>query len=226
MARIIILEDEQVLREELADYLNSNGHQAAGVSTIAAFYHEYEMAGCDIAIIDLGLPDGDGLDVIAWLREQGSPIGIIVLTARGQNPVMVSGLELGADHFLVKPFRLNALLGVINALSRRLDMTSPDGWTLNISRRELISPAGNAVPLSARDYAIMRALVEDAGETVTRKALVEALGGDYTRFDQRRLDTQMRRLRKKVFDQTQIELPVNTVHSIGYVFSAPVSLAP
>lgn len=220
MTKLILLEDEAILREEVAEYLGDYGYQVAATGDIAGFWQAFARNNYRLAIIDLGLPDGDGMELIADLRRGDRSIGVIVLTARSGS--RAAGLDIGADHYLSKPMRLNELLATVNALARRLGAdAAQEHWTLDATRRELAAPDGTVTPLSAQDYLVLRALMDGHGRPIDRRRIVAALGEDYLAYDQRRLDTQMRRLRQKVKEHSGHELPVNTVHGVGYQFSAP-----
>jgi DNA-binding response OmpR family regulator len=222
MARLILLEDERILRDELAEFFTTHGHPVTVVGDLAEFKRHWTPRTFDIAILDLGLPDGNGMDLIAQLRTDGQNLGLIVLTARAQSQDIVDGLATGADHYVTKPFRLNELLATVNALARRLGRDSfNERWTLDTIRREITSPEGVRLALSAQDYTVLRALVDGQGRPVSRRQIVSALGEDFLAYDQRRLDTQMRRLRLKISERTGRELPVNTVHGVSYLFAAP-----
>src|SRR5574343_592118 len=121
MARLILLEDEPTLRGELAGFLAEQGHVIDGVGTVAEFRANYSPADHLIALIDLGLPDGDGIDLIEWLRSRGKRLGIIVISARTSLGDKVRGLVVGADHYLTKPVELEELAAVTLALARRLE---------------------------------------------------------------------------------------------------------
>lgn len=120
MVSVILLEDEPVLRSELAGYLTECGHRTDAVGTLAEFRQVFSPCDHAIAVIDLGLPDGDGIDLIDWLRAHGRRLGIIVVSARSSTAERVRGLMIGADHYLGKPFDLEELAATVAALGRRL----------------------------------------------------------------------------------------------------------
>lgn len=223
MAHVILLEDEPVLREELSDYLQAQGHHVTVSATVAEFLRLFRPLEHQVAVLDRGLPDGDGLDLILRMRRNGMRLGIIMLTARGSTRDKIEGLEVGADHYLPKTGDLAELAATIAALARRLGVQEQPRWLLQASPRQLTPPGQPPIPLSAQDYIVLRALAR-GGDSVTRAAIVEALGGDYFDYDQRRLDTQMRRLRRKVEEACGQELPVSTLRAVGFRFHAPIDL--
>lgn len=222
MAYLILLEDEPVLREELSEFLETAGHTTTAVGSLAEFHHAFVPAQHQIAIVDLGLPDGDGMDLIARLRAAGHRLGIVVLTARGGTDDKVAGLGNGADYYLPKTTDLPELAAIVSALARRLDVQAHPRWILQGSPRQLIPPSHAPIPLSAQDYTVLMTLA--AGETVTREMIVKALGSDYLTYDQRRLDTQMRRLRRKVEEACGLSLPISTLRGVGFRFHAEVDV--
>jgi DNA-binding response OmpR family regulator len=223
MACLILLEDEPVLREELAEYLEEANHAVTTADTVGAFREVFVPGLHAIAIVDLGLPDGDGLDLIAELRAAGHRLGIIVLTARGATPDKIAGLAGGADHYLPKSVTLDELAATVGALARRLGIQEQPHWVLSASPRQLVPPGFAPIALSGQDYTVLHALAV-GGESVTREAIVRALGEDWFHYDQRRLDTQMRRLRRKVEEACGLSLPLTTLRGVGFRFHAPIDL--
>lgn len=221
MERILIVEDEEIWRETLGDFLSAHGMNVASARSRAEFAQLYRPGAFHAAIIDLGLPDGDGIDLIRSIRLQDPSLGIVVLTGRNTDQSQVLGLNLGADHFVAKPVRLDVLLAVLTSLLRRLKGEGERSvWQLCTSPRELRFGEQEPIPLSHQDFQTLHAIIRGQGKTVSRRDLVMALGQDYLTYDQRRLDSQIRRLRRKVADHWGIALPVNTVHSVGYLFGA------
>ncbi len=232
MTRIIFLEDEPILREELTEFLQAQGHHVTPVASLAEFGHAFvpmtQPHGHLIALIDLGLPDGNGLDLITQLRAGGHRLGIIVLTARSALRDKVAGLTGGADHYLPKGNDLDELAATVAALARRLgeDAARPC-WVLQASPRQLTPPGFAPIELSAQDFTVLNVLMQAASTSAasaSREAIVAALGEDFFSYDQRRLDTQMRRLRRKVLESCGIDLPVSTLRGVGFHFHAEVAL--
>ncbi|WP_283150985.1 response regulator transcription factor [Silvimonas soli] len=219
---LVLLEDEPILCEELAEYLGENGHDVTVAKSIAEFRQAFIPAVHRIVIIDLGLPDGDGTDLIKQLRAARQRVGIIVLTARNTTHDKVSGLIDGADHYLSKLADLDELNATVAALGRRLVADTLPCWILQAAPRQLIPPGFPPIPLSGQDYVVLLALA--SGGDVSRQSIVSALGERFLDYDQRRMDTQMRRLRRKVEQACGLELPVTTLRNIGYRFHDPIEL--
>ena len=225
MAEIILLEDERILRRELSDFLTQNGHVVAAVGSLAEFNHVFRPERHAIAIIDIGLPDGNGIDLVKQLRAQKMRLGIIILTARSSMPDKLEGLDCGADHYLPKSTDLLELAGTIAALARRLAAGGLSlRWILQSAGRTLVPPGLPAIDLSPQDFAVLKAIIDGNGRPVSRRTIVEHLGGDINATDPAALDTQMRRLRRKVAEATGKELPIKTLRNEGYQFYEPAEV--
>jgi len=226
MVDIILLEDERILREELAEFLSGQGYAIDAAGSLAEFERRFQPERHAIAIIDIGLPDGNGLDLIKHLRDKKMSLGIIVLTARSSTPDKLNGLVRGADYYLPKSTSLDELAGTVAALARRLvDIGGLSlQWVLQTAGRKLIPPGLPAVDLSPHDFVVLKLLIDAKGLPVGRRVIVEALGDDYLTADPARLDTQMRRLRRKIGEATGREPPIKTLRNEGYQFYAPAAV--
>lgn len=225
MIDLILLEDEPVLAEELEEFLGECGYRITTTDSLAAFASAYDERRHQLAVIDLGLPDGDGLDLISQLRDTGSKLGIVAFTARGTTEHRVIGLRQGADHYLPKGCDLVELAAVLDALRRRLGLQREAlPWRLDMAPRELRAPNQQGVRLSHQDALVLHCLMRNAGGTVSRRDIVKALDEDYLTYDQRRLDTQIRRLRRNVELATGVELPLKTLRNSGYCFYERVQI--
>jgi DNA-binding response OmpR family regulator len=122
MAQVILLEDEPVLREELTEFLQAQGHAVTVSATVAEFMRVFKPREHQVAVVDRGLPDGDGLDMILRMRRNGMRLGVIILTARAGMQDKVEGLVGGADHYIPKTADLSELAATIAALARRLEV--------------------------------------------------------------------------------------------------------
>ena len=138
MVKVLLLEDEQALREEIADYLRAQGFDITEVGSIRQFQQFFQTAAYDMVVIDRMLPDGDGLDLVAELREAGHRCGILVLTARDASQDRVGGYLNGADHYIAKPVRMDELSAIIQAMMWRLQ--PPENWWLESLNSALVSP--------------------------------------------------------------------------------------
>lgn len=223
MIEVMLLEDEEVLRTELCEFLSSCGYLVEVAATLQEFHQRFDPARHGLVLLDIGLPDGDGMALVRSLRARSERIGIVVFTARGSRSDRVCGLDLGADHYLAKTADLGELAATLNALARRLQLSGPqlpDVWMLELGKRHLTPPASQAVALSEQDLTVLHELMRHAGTLVSRRQIIQALGEDFINYDQRRLDTQMRRLRRKVSESSGLDLPVITARNAGYRFHA------
>lgn len=225
MTPLILLEDEPVLAMELSEFLAESGYITTTVDSLAAFEQAFDAQRHHIAIIDLSLPDGDGLQLIRRLRQSGHRLGIVVLTARAGISCKISGLSQGADHFLSKGCDLDELAAVLDALKWRLDLgRTEQPWVLELGPRRLQVPGAGPVRLSQQDLLVLRCLMGQAGSNVSRQSVIEALDQDYLSYDQRRLDSQMRRLRRNIEECSGQTLPIKTLRNVGFCFYAPASI--
>jgi DNA-binding response OmpR family regulator len=188
VTHIILLEDERLLREDLTEFLVKQGHAVQAVGSIAEFESGFVPGRHLIAILDLGLPDGDGMDVIGRLRRDNLRLGIIVLTARMAIRDKVAGLQSGADHYLTKTTDMDILAATVDALARRLDLGGVSGdWVLDGDQKQLVAPGLPPIELSAQDYTVLKAIFDGQGQSVSKKTIVAALGEDFLSYDLRRL---------------------------------------
>lgn len=225
MARIIILEDEITLCNEWASYLSEQGHIVDSVGSLKEFQDTFSPGDHLIALVDLGLPDGDGIDLIEWLRESGKHLGIVVISARSSINDKVQGFAVGADHYLCKPFDLQELSAIVGALVRRIETGGVSlCWRLDLRQCLIVPPGHSPVRLTAQGTIVLNAIAQGRGSPVNRRHIVEALGENFLSYDQRRLDTQIHQLRKVVSDATNIELPILTARNRGYIFGADIEV--
>lgn len=222
---ILLIEDEAGLRKTLSDRIRSEGF---GVETAADGLDGYEKAATgafDLIILDLMLPKRNGVDVCRDLRQQGVQTPILMLTARSQITDKVIGLKIGADDYLTKPFETAELLARIEVLLRRPAMRgSPSDIQLgtvrfNLRRAEL-SRAGKPIPISAREYRLLRYFAEHRGEILTREQLLQAVWGYDSAPTTRTVDVHVAWLRQKLEENPKKPRWIQTVHGIGYRFAS------
>jgi two-component system OmpR family response regulator len=219
MAKILLLEDEADLRFEVVDFLRSEGHVVLHAGTVAEFMPQIDIA--EIAIIDIGLPDGNGFDVAQSLRKTHPRMGIIILTARGSSHDKINGLKLGADHYLVKPIRFTELAAYIASIARRV---TPTIWRLHLVERKLTAPDGSAEKMTGVEMTMLELLARHAGQVVLRPAIATAFGTDWLSYDERHLDQLVSRLRRRWRKHNGTELPLRTEHGLGYSLCVDIDI--
>lgn len=221
--RVLVLEDEPDLQEAIVTYLNMEGFVADSVSSLAAANQWMGTHAFDVLILDLGLPDGSGLQ---WLRQHPELAnkGVIIASAQGLAADRIAGAKAGADVYLVKPIALEELASVVGNLGRRLLTREPRSWTLDKVRWTLESPEGQQLKITKSEMALLAQLASRPGEVVLRNDLVLGLGEDPLEYDPRRMEILVRRLRGKAQTQFGSTLPLETAHKQGYAFTASVKV--
>lgn len=223
---VAIVEDEAVLREELAFQLGHMGYRVETFGDAGSFYRFLAVSPRTIAVIDIGLPGEDSLEICRHLRANGSQIGLIFATARGLRNDRLEGLSAGADAYLVKPVDVDELALLIRRLAERFGSalqaaddlrSSAGGWVLDGSL--LISPAGKPVPLTMKEFPLLSALMSSRGETCPYAKLASVLGILDDEWDKHRIEVIISRLRLKVERSTGEALPIRAVRSQGYCFA-------
>ncbi len=228
---VAVLEDDASLRDQvIVPGLAQFGFKATGLGSAAELYRSMLAHAFDMIVLDLGLPDEDGVSVARYLR-QFSAIGILVLTGRERQHDQVHSLDAGADVFLRKPAGVAELAASLHSLGRRLQAPLPGttvdnethshgqgDWRLQTGGWHLVSPGGVVVSLSPSERCVMQLLVDARGAVVTRKDIIFALRQDSYDFDPHRLEMLIYRLRRKVRELALPVLPLVTVRSSGYAF--------
>ena len=225
--RIILVEDDTDLRESLMEALAIHGYPVTGVGTGLNFYRELGRKAFDVAIIDLGLPDVDGYELVEFVR-RNSAAGVIVVTARGEVTERVKGYVSGADLYLTKPVDASELAAAIASIAARRHAATPgkvDGWRLAQDSWRLIAPDCSECQLSQREFLLMMALTDSSGLPVSRDALYQriySLGVDVAAAST--LDSLVSRLRSRFLAQHGRQLPLQTVDGSGYRFVGRLSV--
>jgi two-component system OmpR family response regulator len=219
MTTIVLLEDEDDLREEVADFLESCGHRVLQAGCFAEF--PALLPHARVVILDVMLPDGSGFDAIRLVRSTSQRTGIVMLTALGEPHDRLAGFSEGADHYLVKPFRLLELEAVVEALLRRIGRE----WVFDARTGTLVDPLGHNLALTDQEAVFVALLARGRGRVIGRRKVVEALGQDWSSYDLRRLDTLVSRLRTRWQRSSGRELPLRTLHREGYGFGETIDEA-
>jgi two-component system KDP operon response regulator KdpE len=219
-ATILVVDDEPAIRRLLRTSLTAQGYRTIEVETAAAALTEIKNYPPDIVILDLGLPDCDGLDVVATVR-QSSAVPIVVLSSRGDERAKVEALELGADDYVTKPFGMAELIARIRAaLRHRLQAQGEEpvfrSGDLAVDLVRRIVRVGDAeVKLSPKEYDILRELVTHAGKVLTHKHLLREIWGPAT-SDVQYLRIYIRQLRQKLEPDPERPTLILTEPGVGY----------
>jgi DNA-binding response OmpR family regulator len=213
--KLLVVEDEERVASFLIKGLRAHGYGVEWVSTGRAALHRAVDPGISLVILDLGLPDLDGLDVLASLRQRGASVPVLVLSARGRVNDRVKGLDLGADDYLAKPFAFEELLARIRAnLRARADATPAvlhvGGITVDQLRRE-VTIDGRTFSLSAREFALLQAVAEHPSQVLSRQELLSMAWGMNHDPGTNLVDVYVGYLRRKLGEPL-----IETVRGAGY----------
>jgi two-component system OmpR family response regulator len=220
--RILVVEDDALVAEGLKEGLGHAGYTADHVGTAEFALEALHREAFDLAIIDLGLPKMDGLDLIRRLRGDGNPLPVLILTASDALQDCVAGLDAGADDYMVKPFRLPELLARARALVRRNNSITSAAmqWgplVLDTARREA-NLGGSPLELPAREWTLLETLMLKAPNVVSKDRLTQSLGGWETGLTPNAVEVYVSRLRTKL---EPAGVHIRTVRGIGYRLDEP-----
>ena len=213
--RILVIEDDPVLADGLAVGLRLNGDTVDAVATCADAIAAIKAGAYDAIILDLMLPDGSGLDLLADIRQAGNRTPVLMLTALDETADRIRGLDVGADDYIGKPFDLDELAARLRAVTRRghgqaAPVLNANGMALDPSKM-LATVEGREIVLSRREFAILMALMERPGVIRSRQALEDRLYGWQEEVESNAIEVHIHNLRAKI-GRASIE----TVRGLGY----------
>ena len=221
----LIVEDDARIRELVAFHLGRAGFEIAQAATAAEARSAWTQRAPDVVILDLMLPDASGWDVCRELREGSVSFGhpaVIMLTALDAEADRITGLELGADDYVTKPFSPRELVARVRAVLRRREPARPEGadvtriGAVSIHRRRVeASVNGKVLPLTATEFRILAALADAGGEVCSRDRLLDVVWGQDFYGDRRTVDVHIRRIREKL-SAVDAEDALETVRGFGY----------
>ncbi len=221
---ILLVEDDQDLRETIAESLAIHALPVTGVGSGIEFYQALKSQNFAVAIVDLGLPDLSGYDLVAYLREN-TTIKIIILTARAALADRVKGYHAGADLYLVKPVDIEELAAAIMSIVARTpppEAIAATSWRLERNAYRLITPDGVDFRMSQKEYRILAELADSKGGPVPRETILNAVYDKTEEPSSRALDVIVSRFRSRYQEQTGSVLPLQTVPGVGFLFAAPL----
>ncbi|MDP2098206.1 MAG: response regulator transcription factor [Methylobacter sp.] len=226
---IIIVEDDQALRQSLCDYLMLSGFAVEGVGSGLDFYQSIKGKTFDVAVIDIGLPDQSGFVLVEYARKN-TDMGLIIITANDSINARITGYQSGSDLFLTKPVDCRELAAAITSIATHRNESPshaniPEAWVLERLKRLLTAPDGTQFILTAKEYELLDLLVCAPGETVSREKLLLHIYKDTSESNSRSLDSLVRRLRRKFKQNGCCQSPILTSYASGYLFSATIHLS-
>jgi len=216
---VLVVEDHADLCAEIVAYLQARGMTVRAAETGRAMDDAMAVRRPDVVLLDLGLPEEDGVSIARRLA--GDPrSGVIVITARGRVEDRILGLNAGADFYLVKPLDMRELEAAIGSVMRRRGAPAEPAraWRLEATRWRLVTPGGGGVALSDAEVRLLSPFFETPDSIVDRRTLAERLG-----MDARSIDLLVHRLRRKVETEAGEILPLRTMRLRGYAFAARVA---
>ncbi len=223
--KLLLVEDEPALRAVLLESLRPGGYVVEVAADFAQAYEKIKLYRYDCVLLDLTLPDGNGLDLVRVLKADNSPAGVLIFTARDTLEDRIAGLDLGADDYLVKPFHLSELNARLRAIIRRRQF---QGQPQIVFRDLLVLPElaevhvrGELITLTRKEYDLLLYLLANPGRVLTKEAIAEHLCGDAVdaadSFDF--IYTHFKNLRKKL-QEKGADNYIRTMYGVGYKLSS------
>jgi two-component system alkaline phosphatase synthesis response regulator PhoP len=224
---VLFVEDEQALQMTVGDRLRNEGYEVDYAANGDEGFEKATQLPFDLIILDVMLPKRDGFEVCKSIRESGLITPILMLTARGQTSDKVSGLKIGADDYVTKPFNMLELMARVEALMRRAPIRpSAQAGGVNFGsvhadlRGTEITRDGKPVNLSAREFQLLRFFLEHRGATLSREELLKQVWGYSAEMYTRTVDVHVASLRQKLEDDPKQPKFILTVQGLGYKFKA------
>jgi len=232
---IAIVEDERILREELAFQLTHLGFAVETFETAAQLYRRLAVCRYAVVVLDIGLADEDGLSICRYLRRHDKQLGLVFITARATRDDRLTGLKAGGDAYLTKPVDIDELALLLGRLAERAGdalgggptppgpSAAPAGWRLESGGDVLRAPDGQRIRLSLNEARVLQVLLHRPGEVAAARELGKSLGLLPDEYDKHRIEVIISRLRDKVWRETGLALPLYTRRGLGYRFDPSAS---
>ena len=225
--RLLLIDDDSRLTRMVGEYLRGHGFEVVIAATLAEGRQQLRQRAFDALLLDLMLPDGDGLDLTRELRADSRlrRLPLLMLTARGEPMDRILGLELGADDYLPKPFEPRELLARLKALLRRASPDAPPDEVLGFGRLQIDLAArqarldGRPCDLTSHQFELLVVLARAAGRVLSRDQIMDALKGHPLEAFDRSIDVHVSRIRAVIEDDPKNPQRVLTVRGAGYVFA-------
>jgi two-component system, OmpR family, torCAD operon response regulator TorR len=231
-ANLLVIEDEPITRSQLAAHFEKDGYRVFTKETADGVEQLINDEGIELCLIDINLPGKDGLTLTRELRTH-CDVGIILVTGKDEQIDRIVGLESGADDYVTKPFDPRELLSRVKNLLWRVKIQeklkekgfkrSFAGWTLDLNKRQLVTPGNDIQSLSAGEFHLLLALIENAGQVMTRDQLMNKIRNREWYPDDRYIDVLVGQVRRK-FRQFEPDTTfISTIHGTGYLFAPAVA---
>jgi DNA-binding response OmpR family regulator len=218
MPKILIVEDDPQITKILKIHLRISGIDSDSAVTIQEAWTKIGTGYYDLILMDIGLPDGNGLDLCQRVRENGNDVPIVFLSARTDEPTVVQGIKNGADDYLRKPFGLEELKARVNKFIAKIvpnmQMIRFGELTIDPSKR-MVTVMGSIISLGKKELDILTLLARKAGEIVTRETILNTIYLHEDLYD-RTVDSHMSHLRKKLREVVGLSLQITSVYGLGY----------
>jgi DNA-binding response OmpR family regulator len=226
-SRLLLIDDDLRLTDMVGGYLRNNGFDVDAAGSLAAGRDRLKQGSYDALLLDLMLPDGDGLDFTRELRSNGRTrrLPLLMLTARGEPMDRIVGLEMGADDYLPKPFEPRELLARVKALLRRAAPEPGDDEVLSFGQLEVdlgarvARLAGQVCDLTSHQFELLTVLAKNPGRVLSRDQIMDALKGHPLEAYDRSIDVHISRIRAVIEEDAKAPKRVLTVRGAGYVFA-------
>lgn len=218
MRRILIVEDDPQISKSLNMNLKFSGYETCGASSIQEAWELLKNEHFDLMCLDIGLPDGSGLDLCQKIRSEGNDIPILFLSARTDEATVVRGINSGADDYLRKPFGIEELKVRMNKIIKKFSIpnTTISFGNLTIDPvKRIVKVMDKIVSLGRKELEILFLLAKREGDIVSRENILTALYDDADMYD-RTIDSHMSHLRKKLREVAGFSLQINSVYGLGY----------
>lgn len=230
--RIAIIDDEPIITETLSAYFGDAGFNVSISENAEGLRQLMERERIDLVLLDIRLPDGDGLSLMRDIRAQ-SDIPVILVTSRSDEADRIVGLEMGADDYVTKPFSKRELLARVNTVLRRTLSNTPAapvtgsrhfaGWSLDLEAHRLTSPTGGTDRLTHGEFDLLEVLTRYPGRILSRDDLIAAVADREWNPNDRTIDVLISRLRRKIEREPGKPSMIVTEYGLGYVFTEKVN---
>ncbi len=218
MKSVLIVEDEDDMVEIISYSLKENGFSVLSAKTASEMWEKLEDNKVDVILLDIGLPDESGIDVLKALRRQGNDVPIVILTARRSDVDKIVGLELGADDYITKPFNRYELVARIRTVLRRYvghkmdkNVVKLGKNTLDIESYTATDENGNKIEFTKKEFGLLKLLISNPKKVFTREEILDKIWGEDFFGDFRTVDVHVSKIREKLGDSV-----IKTVRGVGY----------